>query len=306
MEPLSNYLKNSQKIAENNERIYQEIIEHPKMRAFMDKHEGEITRSMIQNDLMILKHYVNQKDECEPVENGKCQSHPDGYIFNLEIRQGRFNMVYKKCPVRKKYEEFLERESLIQSFHIPRDVREATFETIYLNDDRRAILENAIERAAKIAQGTDHRGLYIYGEFGIGKSYILGCIANELKEKSISSMMIYVPEILRDLKAGFNDGSSNARYEAIRNAEVLILDDLGAEDVTAWSRDEVITSILNYRMVEQLPTFISSNFAIDELKGRYSYTKTNGKEETKALRMIERIRALCEEVKLTGQNLRQS
>src|SRR5699024_5680890 len=128
----------------------------------------------------------------------------------------------------------------------------------------------------------------------------------ELKEKSISSMMIYVPEILRDLKSGFNDGTTNARYDAIRNAEVLILDDLGAEDVTAWSRDEVITSILNYRIVKQRPTCISSKFEINELKGSYSYTKTNGKEETKALRMIERIRALCEEVELTSDNLRNS
>src|SRR5699024_11104993 len=121
-----------------------------------------------------------------------------------------------------------------------------------------------------------------------------------------SSMMIYVPEILRDLKAGFNDGTTNERYDAIRNAEVVILDDLGAEDVTAWSRDEVSTSILNYRMVEQLPTFISSNFAIDDLVGRYAYTKTNDKEETKAIRIGERIRALCEEVEITGATLRCS
>ena len=306
MEPLSSYIKNSQKIQENNDRIYHEIVNHPKMKAFMAAHEGEITRSMIQNDLMVLKHYVNQKDECEPAGDGKCLSHPDGFIIKLEIRQGRFNMVYKKCPIREKYEDFLKRESLIQSFHIPRDVREATFDSIYINEARRQVLENAITKASKIARGEDYRGLYLYGEFGIGKSYILGCIANELKEKSISSMMIYVPEILRDLKAGFNDGTTNERYDAIRNAEVLILDDLGAEDVTAWSRDEVITSILNYRMVEQLPTFISSNFAIDDLVGRYAYTKTNGKEETKALRMVERIRALCEEVELKGDNLRRS
>src|SRR5690625_3696502 len=306
MEPISSFVKNSEKIRENNERIYNEIINHPKMKQFMAEHEGEITRSMIQNDLMILKHYINQPAECETAGEGECLSHPDGFIINLEIRQGRFNMLYTKCPVRAKHEKFIKRESLIQSFHIPRDVREATFDTIYLNDERREVLTKAIEKAGKIARGEDFRGMYIYGKFGIGKSYILGCIANELKEKSISSMMIYVPEILRDLKAGFNDGSTTERYNAIRSAEVLILDDLGAEDVTAWSRDEVVTSILNYRMVEQLPTFISSNFAIDDLVGRYAYTKTNGKEETKALRMVERIRALCEEVELKGDNLRRS
>ena len=53
MEPISSFVKNSEKIRENNERIYNEIINHPKMKQFMAEHEGEITRSMIQNDLMI-------------------------------------------------------------------------------------------------------------------------------------------------------------------------------------------------------------------------------------------------------------
>ena len=53
MEPISSFVKNNERIRENNERIYNEIISHPKMKSFMDAHEGEVTRSMIQNDLMI-------------------------------------------------------------------------------------------------------------------------------------------------------------------------------------------------------------------------------------------------------------
>ena len=69
-------------------------------------------------------------------------------------------------------------------------------------------------------------------------------------------------------------------------------------------RDEVMTGILHYRMVEGLPTFISSNYSMDDLEYRYSRTKENGVEETKAMRMLERIRSLCEEVQLHGKNYR--
>src|SRR5699024_9821717 len=157
MEPISSFVKNSEKIRENNERIYNEIINHPKMKQFMAEHEGEITRSMIQNDLMILKHYINQPAECETAGEGECLSHPDGFIINLEIRQGRFNMLYTKCPVRAKHEEFIKRESLIPRFQFACDVREVTIDTTLLNGDRSNIVTNAIEKTGKIPRGAGYR-----------------------------------------------------------------------------------------------------------------------------------------------------
>jgi len=195
---------------------------------------------------------------------------------------------------------------MIESYHVPKDVKDATFDTVFLDTDsnRQEVIRKAISGSQAISEGTDAKGLYIHGSFGIGKSYLLGCIANELKEKSISSMIVYVPEIIRDLKAGFKDGTTDEKFNTIKNAQVLMLDDLGAEDVTPWVRDEVMTGILHYRMVEGLPTFISSNYSMDDLEYRYSRTKENGVEETKAMRMLERIRSLCEEVQLHGKNYR--
>lgn len=45
-----------------------------------------------------------------------------------------------------------------------------------------------------------------------------------------------------------------------------MLDDLGAETMTAWTRDEILGTIFHYRMAEQLPTFITSNFNYEELE----------------------------------------
>ncbi|WP_052255963.1 primosomal protein DnaI [Salinicoccus sp. YB14-2] len=308
MEPINQFIKNNKKIERNNERIYQELIQNPKIMELINDEENPLTASMIKNDLITLKHYADQPSECKENSEGQCENHPDGYIINIDIRNGRANMFYTPCPIKVRNDEFIKRENLIQSYHVPEDIKNATFDTIYLDDasNRNVLLKKAIQVTDAVASETNYRGLYIHGEFGIGKSYILGCIANELKEKAVSSLIVYVPEILRDLKAGFRDGTTDEKYNLIKNAHVLILDDLGAEDVTPWARDEVITGILHHRMVQKLPTFISSNFSIDDLEYRYARTKENGIEETKARRMTERIRALCEEVQMTGDNYRNS
>ena len=52
----------------------------------------------------------------------------------------------------------------------------------------------------------------------------------------------------------------------IKLAEVLVLDDIGAEQSTPWVRDEILQVILQYRMQEDLPTFFTSNFNFQDLE----------------------------------------
>lgn len=84
-----------------------------------------------------------------------------------------------------------------------------------------------------------------------------------------------------------------------------MLDDIGAETMSSWTRDEIIGTILHYRMSEQLPTFMSSNFNYDELQHHLSYTQRGEKEVVKAGRIMERIKALTIPVALQGKNWRE-
>lgn len=149
------------------------------------------------------------------------------------------------------------------------------------------------------------KGLYLYGPFGTGKSFILGAIANQLKSQKISSTIVYLPEFIRTLKGGFKDGSFEKKLQRVREANILMLDDIGAEEVTPWVRDEVIGPLLHYRMVHELPTFFSSNFNYSELEHHLSITR-DGTEKTKAARIIERIKTLSSPYYLTGKNYRNN
>ena len=79
----------------------------------------------------------------------------------------------------------------------------------------------------------------------------------------------YYPEFLRELKGRFGE-DYNEVFNKVRKAPLLLLDDIGAETVTNWNRDEILGSLLQYRMQEGLPTFFTSNNTIKELEEHLS------------------------------------
>jgi len=86
--------------------------------------------------------------------------------------------------------------------------------------------------------------------------------------------------------------------------EILIIDDIGAENITEFIRDEVLGPIINYREAENLPTFFSSNLSIDDLAELLSNGRTTV-DKTKALRIVERIHSLSAAHFLDGENERE-
>lgn len=83
-----------------------------------------------------------------------------------------------------------------------------------------------------------------------------------------------------------------------------MFDDIGAESVSSWARDEVIGPIMQHRMLEKLPTFFTSNFDLEQLQQHLTYSQRGEEEVVKAARIIERIRYLAEPVPIDGENKR--
>ena len=149
------------------------------------------------------------------------------------------------------------------------------------------------------------KGLYLTGNFGCGKTYLVSAALNELAKKNHQIAIIYYPEFLRSLKESFGDSETyNEKFRLAKNVEILLLDDIGAETMTEWSRDEVLGTILQYRMQEGLTTFFTSNLTIEELEEHFS-TSARGIEKVKAKRIIERIKHLTIEMTLVSENKRE-
>ena len=79
-----------------------------------------------------------------------------------------------------------------------------------------------------------------------------------------------VPDLLDQLRATFDPETGVAydeRFQQIRNANLLVLDDLGTENSTAWASEKLF-QIINHRYNEQLPTVITSNAKLDRIEDR--------------------------------------
>jgi primosomal protein DnaI len=195
-------------------------------------------------------------------------------------------------------------QKLIKSLYVPRDILEATFEQFEGDLGRLDAGDRAATFLMNYEAGLKPKGLYLYGKFGVGKSYLLGAIANELAKKQIPSMIVYVPELLREMKSAIGDSTLNEKLEALKKEPILMLDDIGAEAVSSWTRDEVLGPILQFRMLEKLPTFFTSNFDFQGLEHHLTYSQRGEEEKMKARRIMERIRSLSDPVLVDGPNRR--
>ena len=140
---------------------------------------------------------------------------------------------------------------------------------IGLNPDRRKNLRQAYETARQFAQDA-HGWLLLKGGYGCGKSHLAAAIANERLGRGESVLFVVVPDLLDHLRATFAPASRvtyDERFETVRSAPFLILDDLGAQSATAWATEKLF-QLLNYRYNAQLPTVITMNRELEEIEPR--------------------------------------
>ncbi|UOB19888.1 primosomal protein DnaI [Macrococcus armenti] len=304
MKHMGSILNANSDIFKRIESIKLETINEPKIKAFIEA--NDVTDKMIDNDLTVLQEFKDSSKMCSECESfGQCKNFVPGHTPELYIENNRIKIRHLPCPSKLAYDEAQKMKQFITAIHMPKDVLNAKLSNIHLdNKGRIDIVRQANKVCIDIAKGNDTKGMYIHGPFGTGKSFILGAIANELKERYIYTTLLYFPEFIRELKNGFNDGTYNERLNRVKNTPVLMLDDIGAEDLTPWVRDEVLGPILNHRMMNNMPTFFSSNFDFKELSHHLSMTK-QGSELTKARRIMERIETLSYAYMLDGKNYRR-
>ncbi len=143
----------------------------------------------------------------------------------------------------------------------------------------------------------DGRGLYFCGDVGAGKTHLAVAVMNELiQRRRVPSLFVTVPELLDNLRGAYNDPGRDLDewMAAVKNADFLVLDDLGSERPTEWVQERIFV-IVNHRYREALPTVFTSNIGPKDL------AKQLGE------RTASRIIAMCKEgIELEGQDYRKS
>ena len=305
-----NQLGNRENFQKRWDEMRNSVLKDPDVRQFINEHSSDLTSDMIEKSMNKLYEFSTQTKTCDHCPSlSECKNLLSGHVPHLFIQGKRIDVSYEPCYKKRMQEEKNRLRKLIHASHVPKEIVEASFANLiwdeYTTEARIEAVEKAKNFVDSYKNGIRHKGLYLYGEFGVGKTYLLGAIANSLSEAGVSSHIVYWPEYLRELKGSFAENTYNQKVDTLKEVPVLMIDDIGAETMSAWSRDDVLGPILQYRMHENLPTFFTSNFNLKELEHHFTYSQRGEEERVKGKRIMERVRNLTEPIEMDGKNRRE-
>jgi DNA replication protein DnaC len=165
------------------------------------------------------------------------------------------------------------RERLFSLSHLD-ELRDLTFES-FLPRGRKGLgelqansLEWAYNRARQYA-GKLEGWLLLQGGYGCGKTHLAAAIANSAVGMGVPTLFLTVPDLLDTLRFSFDSEDTNfeQRFDEIRNAGLLILDDFGTQNATAWALEKLF-QIINYRYINHLPLVVTTNLDMDGIEAR--------------------------------------
>lgn len=251
-----------------------------------------------------LEHTIENLKNCENCKClNECKNEVNGCVYYPQKNDNKLDFNYVACKYKNKS---IEESKINKSFTlgISNEIKNASMSEIDINDKKRVELIKWLKKFYDEYPNTK-KGLYLHGSFGSGKTYLVAALLNELAKKNYKTVIMYYPEMLSRLKSTFDntEESYNEVFDKIKTSDILLIDDIGAETVTNWSRDEILGTILQYRMEHELSTFLTSNLTIEELETHLSLVKNN-MDKVKARRIIERIKQLTTDIELISVNRR--
>jgi primosomal protein DnaI len=313
MESMGRWLGAATGIREADwKRQTMKVLNDPVVSEWVAQHPA-LDHGVLKHNVTRLYQYAKEKRECTRCPGlERCPNDMQGHYTKLVVSgtEEEASIADYKVPCglfqSKSAQDSV--RSRIHSFYVDEKAlkREYAIDEIVSRDLERA---KAVEAVIKYVlhtreQGLQPNGLYLMGDFGTGKTFLASYLLYELAKSGLTGVIVYTPDFVEELKSMFGDPLRlKETVELLKDTDLLIFDDIGAEHLNAWTRDHVLGTILNYRM-NRKPTFYTSNHDLDGLQRHLSFTAREGEDEYRGQRLMDRIRPFVDVVEVAGRNQR--
>jgi primosomal protein DnaI len=313
MADLLKYLPKKGSRLNNYDEIRRELENDPLIQKLKAKHP-ELDDYTIKINMNRLHQYVTEYNTCSHCPGlERCPNDYPGHYTRIRIEtvNEQVQVHDLKVPCKKQVAQEV-REAVsrrIRSFYVDEKalLEGYDIQEIFDRDGQRAVAIARIAEYINLVKGSGlpSRGLYLHGKFGTGKTFLMCYLLHELAKLGLTGVIIYMPDFVEDLKLMFDESQRmKETLDLLKETDVVVFDDIGAENLNPWVRDHVMGAILNYRM-NRKPTFFTSNYDLDALLQHFSFTSKEGEDEFKARRIMDRIRPYVDTVVVSGRNHRE-
>ncbi len=272
----------------------QELIKRQDIREFVEK--NHLNQKALEDAWVDLLAYVDDHEPCLHCHGiNECPKMNKGQQITLSY-DSYVHRDVKSCQYGL---EKHENDQLLSCFHYNNmstklaltNLKSLTNEAVVNDDESNIILTRQLIDYVNKPQT---KGFLVCG--GPKRTRIMAGMMNELARRGYEVGLCHVPTLMADVKASFNSNEDTSLVELVKNIPYLLLDSVGEENVTNWSRDEVLAMILDYRILNELPTFMTSAYGFEDLETIYTNKYNDKREQLRAKNIVSKMKALCCEI----------
>ena len=292
MQQLKFNNKNSmtkQTLAKRKSAIMDELLTKPEVKKIVEK--LDVNMNEFDYYLGYFLSYYEDRCACNKCQNiEKCTKEIPGMVLKLIRKEDNsIEREYALCP-RKEEQRKMMSNYLIRDFSD--DLLKIDIDDV---ENRKGRFKDEKE-ILSIDLDEDKKGLFVCGPSSSGKSYPLIALCNEFVKNNKKCAFVDVKNFIASLKSTFdyNKENYNKLMSVVKTVDVLVLDSFGEEKQSEWVRDDVIGTVLEYRNKNNLLTFITSCYSLDEIEKMYNVSKSNyeiGKIKTS--KFMDKIKNAC-------------
>lgn len=293
------HIKLPKEALEYKEKRVSELLKDSKVIAFLETHQ--LPDDFVSKHFSYFERWIAVKNNQPSVK----EYQRPGYDLELIYQDGFLDYAYIQSKEDALYQQQMAHLNYFRINHVPSPMKEVSFKTIAYEQETSFYITVA-SQIKQLINNNKGQGFYLHGSIGSGKTYLMACLSNDLARQKKSVSFVRMNELLGELKSFFNDTTStNEIMDGLMTSYCLVIDDIGAENVSAWGRDEILFNVLNYRMENQLLTCFTSNLSMKELKDVYLKQQYGVVDENKVNRLMERILTLAKPLTLYGDSRRK-